>query len=59
MRTIAYLHSQKICHRDLQPTNFLFENKEDNCRLKLIDFGISKIFGKDSLKIRENIRKDM
>ena len=32
-----------IVHRDLKPENFLFENKEKDSDLKIIDFGLSKI----------------
>jgi len=31
-------------HRDLKPENFLYETKEDNSDLKIIDFGLSKVF---------------
>lgn len=30
-------------HRDLKPENFLFETKEEDSDLKIIDFGLSKI----------------
>jgi calcium-dependent protein kinase len=39
-----YLHQNGIVHRDLKPENFLFENKEENAQLKLIDFGLSTKF---------------
>ena len=32
-----------IAHRDLKPENFLFETKEPDSDLKIIDFGLSKI----------------
>lgn len=32
-----------IAHRDLKPENFLFETKDENSELKIIDFGLSKI----------------
>jgi serine/threonine protein kinase len=32
-----------VCHRDLKPENFLFETKDDNSDIKIIDFGLSKI----------------
>lgn len=44
MRAIHYCHKNKICHRDLKPENFLYKTKEDGSPLKLIDFGLSKIF---------------
>lgn len=41
---IAYLHEQNICHRDLKPENILLKEKENIHSIKLIDFGIAKIF---------------
>ena len=38
-----YCHENGVCHRDLKPENFLFESKDDNSDLKVIDFGLSKI----------------
>ncbi|MDR2711510.1 MAG: serine/threonine protein kinase [Clostridiales bacterium] len=46
-QVLNYLHSVKphpICHFDLKPSNIMVTH--DN-RLVLIDFGISKLFGKD------------
>jgi len=45
MSAIAYCHSQGICHRDLKPENLLFLNPTDESPVKVIDFGLSKIFG--------------
>jgi calcium-dependent protein kinase len=44
MSAIAYCHSQGICHRDLKPENILFLNKDENSTIKIIHFGLSKIF---------------
>ena len=41
---VNYLHSKKIMHRDLKPENMMFETKENDSHLKLIDFGSSKHF---------------
>ena len=32
-----------IAHRDLKPENFLFETKDSDSELKIIDFGLAKI----------------
>ena len=42
---VSYCHSQGICHRDLKPENILFLNKNPDSPIKIIDFGLSKIFG--------------
>ena len=44
MLGINYCHKQGIVHRDLKPENFLYETKEENSDVKIIDFGLSKIF---------------
>lgn len=41
---LVYIHSQKIIHRDIKPDNLLIDN---NMKLKITDFGISKTFEKD------------
>ena len=45
MSAISAAHSQGICHRDLKPENILFLNKNPDSPIKIIDFGLSKIFG--------------
>lgn len=39
---LKYMHEHKIAHCDLKPDNFLFEKKDKNSALKIIDFGMSK-----------------
>lgn len=41
---IAYLHHHNICHRDLKPENILLKEKHNIESIKLIDFGIAKVF---------------
>ena len=48
LKTLRYIHMNKICHRDIKPDNILYDQK--NRCVKLIDFGISK-------KIEERGRK--
>lgn len=50
MRSLLYCHKHGICHRDLKPENFLFATKADDSDLKIIDFGLSKIY-----KLEEDI----
>jgi len=41
---IRYCHEHNIVHRDLKLENFLFENRNSDAELKLIDFGLSQHF---------------
>merc|ERR1719230_1397746 len=45
--SINYIHSQSIVHRDLKLENFLYEKKDGN-HLKLIDFGFSKVWQRNT-----------
>jgi calcium-dependent protein kinase len=51
------MHNNKICHRDLKPENFLFLTKKKDSPLKVIDFGLSKVFGEDLFKINEKVEE--
>jgi len=39
----------------LKPENFLFLTKEKNSPLKIIDFGLSKVFGDDVFGINKEV----
>ena len=43
-RSLAYIHSSGICHRDIKPQNLLLD--PDSGILKLCDFGSAKNLGK-------------
>ncbi len=45
---INYLHMRNICHRDLKLENFIFENSRPDAEIKLIDFGLSKVYSEGS-----------
>ena len=49
---MAICHSKNIAHRDLKPENILFEKKSVDSRVKIIDFGRSKLL-KPTQKITE------
>lgn len=42
LRSLSYIHSKGICHRDIKPQNLLVT--EDN-QVKLCDFGSAKVLG--------------
>eukprot|EP00258_Populus_trichocarpa_P048202 XP_024464221.1 CDPK-related kinase 5 isoform X3 [Populus trichocarpa] len=41
LNVIAFCHLQGVVHRDLNLENFLYTSKEENSKLKVIDFGLS------------------
>lgn len=41
---LQYLHCQFICHRDIKLENWVYADDSEDARLKLIDFGFSKVF---------------
>lgn len=47
LEALKYLHENDIVHRDLKPENLLYENNGDDARLKIADFGLSKIMEKE------------
>lgn len=51
-RAIEHLHGLSIVHRDLKPANLLLASKDEHTRLKVTDFGISKIEQGTQLRTR-------
>jgi len=48
-RAVNYLHKHRIVHRDIKLENFLYESSAGNAALKLIDFGLSKLWDPNTL----------
>ncbi|KAK4048950.1 Calcium/calmodulin-dependent protein kinase type I [Microbotryomycetes sp. JL201] len=40
---VEYLHKKGVVHRDLKPENLLFESQDEDSKLMVADFGLSKI----------------
>jgi len=43
LEAVEYLHSMDCAHRDLKPENVLFVEKTEDSKIKLADFGLSKV----------------
>ncbi|MEM9191665.1 MAG: serine/threonine-protein kinase [Myxococcota bacterium] len=46
---LAAAHEQRIIHRDLKPDNLFLQDTEHGMQVKLLDFGISKVYGSERL----------
>ncbi|KAL7467088.1 hypothetical protein ACHAXS_007356 [Conticribra weissflogii] len=42
LHAVRYLHHRNILHRDIKPENILFQTRDENSPIKLIDFGLAK-----------------
>lgn len=47
LQAVSYLHSHRIVHRDLKLENWMYGATSRDDRLKLIDFGFSRVLGGD------------
>eukprot|EP00826_Nyctotherus_ovalis_P010804 TRINITY_DN12828_c0_g2_i4.p1 TRINITY_DN12828_c0_g2~~TRINITY_DN12828_c0_g2_i4.p1 ORF type:complete len:479 (-),score=99.03 TRINITY_DN12828_c0_g2_i4:215-1651(-) len=45
---VSYCHNINVVHRDLKPENILFDSKGEDAIIKVIDFGTSMIFERNS-----------
>uniref|UniRef100_A0A8C5NAL5 Calcium/calmodulin-dependent protein kinase type 1-like n=1 Tax=Gouania willdenowi TaxID=441366 RepID=A0A8C5NAL5_GOUWI len=46
---VKYLHDMGIVHRDLKPENLLYYSMDEDSKIMISDFGLSKIEGADSV----------
>ncbi|XP_010879226.1 calcium/calmodulin-dependent protein kinase IGa isoform X1 [Esox lucius] len=43
LQAVNYLHENSIVHRDLKPENLLYFNSDENSKIMISDFGLSKM----------------
>eukprot|EP00980_Cylindrotheca_fusiformis_P002965 scaffold683_cov124-Cylindrotheca_fusiformis.AAC.34 len=54
LSALSYMHSKNVVHRDLKYENILFVNESAKAEVKLIDFGLSKVYG-DNAQLTEGV----
>jgi len=52
LEAVSYLHTLGIVHRDLKPENLLYMCPDDDARIMLSDFGLSKMLYNDSAMLQ-------
>ena len=54
LSAISYMHEFSIAHRDLKYENILFVSDHPKSEIKLIDFGLSKVYG-DNAQLTDGV----
>ncbi|KAM3871673.1 calcium/calmodulin-dependent protein kinase type 1D-like [Diretmus argenteus] len=47
LQAVSYLHQNGIVHRDLKPENLLYYSQDENSKIMISDFGLSKMVEDD------------
>jgi calcium-dependent protein kinase len=55
LSAVSYMHSRNILHRDLKYENILFVNDSVHAEIKLIDFGLSRMFASANEQLTEGV----
>ena len=43
LSAVAYMHSEGVVHRDLKPENLLYHSSDEDSKIMISDFGLSKM----------------
>lgn len=43
LSAVAYMHSEGVVHRDLKPENLLYHSTDEDSKIMISDFGLSKM----------------
>ena len=54
LKAVAYMHSQGIAHRDLKFENVMFVSTHPLADVKIIDFGLSKMYGATGQEVMDD-----
>ena len=49
LSAMSFIHENNVIHRDIKPENLLLESKENDCDLRIADFGLSTFIKKGEL----------
>lgn len=55
LQAVNYLHERKIVHRDLKLDNLMLSDRSESPSLKIIDFGMSRLYVSEDEKIQDSI----
>ena len=55
-RALQAVHSAGVVHRDLKPENIIVTERGDHDEVKLLDFGISKLYRTEDVDPQTNVR---
>ncbi|CAL8326054.1 unnamed protein product [Merluccius merluccius] len=47
LQAVGYLHQSGVVHRDLKPENLLYYSQDENSKIMISDFGLSKMVDND------------
>jgi serine/threonine protein kinase len=50
---LCFIHSRGIVHRDIKMQNIMFKHSSDVESIKLVDFGLAKLFADDSDRVSD------